>query len=607
LSCCCLAIVVIGFVTPATASVSTSSSSSGGDDDFDFAAIGGGHTSAFARLQHTRNQARYHYAQEQEQQQQQRRANSRDVDSLTEAEEIAYASLARRERVERYARKMMACSGVQSPGFMIVGVTGASNLTLFADSEGKASLSPSITAAPSTQWAIGSATKSLTAVLIGQLVDQGLLAWNTRVDSILEGFATNSSDPVTIRDLLSMVSGVPRNDIAWFAGRAGNLTEMSLNFKYLKPSAAFRQTFWYNNFGYAFLGLVFEKKTGMSWEQGIAQRIFAPLGMTSSAATAAQSIASGKYAYPHVIDTNGISVNVLPFDLNVATVDQVGAAGSIALTAGDAAKYLKAMLSPTMDGLLSEASANFLHKAGVTSLALHDGSSDYLINFANDPYQPLPYQMIAYGGGWMHGLYRNKHFIAHNGGTLGQSSWLFVFPEDDLAFGMVSNMDALAGMGRYMWDWALYARDQYVSINPDSDERTCGMSVRTSSICARFNAKTGGPSLASVDNSYITDYQLTGAFDIAYIQSIVGVYNHPFYGNASVTATSATSAQLAFGTLNGPLMTGPFTGNMFFTSPFFYQVQGLAAGFGAFHPSSGKAQQVQFGIENPDPIFLRVD
>jgi CubicO group peptidase (beta-lactamase class C family) len=537
-----------------------------------------------------------------------------DEDANLDLQTSTSAALARRDiassiiteatairRAKKYAQDMMACPGVKSPGFMIAGVRG--DTALFAESIGKASVLPNINANANTLWAIGSCTKSVTGLLIGKEVDKGTLTWNTPIASVLPGFSTNNSvaDTSTVRDLLAMQMGIPRNDIAWFIGAAGNMTRNVQNFHVLPAASPLRQTFWYNSFGFSFLGRIKELLTNKTWSEAIKTEIFAPLGMTNSVPTLNDAYNSGRFAYPHVLNAATQSaVNSLPFNLNAYTVDQVAAAGSIAMTANDATKYLSALLSPTFKGYLTTSSYDFLHKRGIMSLSGHDGSTDEVINFFNDPYSPIQFQFFSYGGGWMHGLYKNRNIIAHNGGTLGHSSWIFVFPEDNLAFAFVANMDGLSSMGHYMFDWAIYARDQFMNDRKDS--------VSTATICDRFNAKTGGPALAYVDNSYIVDYLLTANFSSSYLNSITGVYANAFYQTMNITmAPGGNTVAFQSGNLNGTLMTGPYTGNAFFSSPYFYQVQALGTGFANFDPVTGKAGTLNMGLDTIDPVFVRVN
>jgi CubicO group peptidase (beta-lactamase class C family) len=62
---------------------------------------------------------------------------------------------------------------------------------------------------------IGSSTKPMTTMMMGTLVDEGLLDWDMPVTDILPSFAL--SNPATaaqirVRDMVNMSSGVPAYD-----------------------------------------------------------------------------------------------------------------------------------------------------------------------------------------------------------------------------------------------------------------------------------------------------------------------------------------------------------------------------------------------------------
>src|SRR5262249_53393992 len=67
-----------------------------------------------------------------------------------------------------------------------------------------------------TLFMIGSTTKSMTTMMMGALVDEGKLNWNTPVVTLLPSFqlASASLTPqIRVRDLVNNASGVPRYEI----------------------------------------------------------------------------------------------------------------------------------------------------------------------------------------------------------------------------------------------------------------------------------------------------------------------------------------------------------------------------------------------------------
>ena len=82
---------------------------------------------------------------------------------------------------------------------------------------------------PDTLFAIGSITKSFTALGVLQLVDQGRITLDAPVITYLPNFTL--SDPsatqqVTVRQLLAQTSGLPGgDDTPWYSGQITTLQE----------------------------------------------------------------------------------------------------------------------------------------------------------------------------------------------------------------------------------------------------------------------------------------------------------------------------------------------------------------------------------------------
>ena len=136
---------------------------------------------------------------------------------------------------------------------------------------------------------IGSCTKAMTATLVGMLIDEGKLTWDTKITDVFPEFADQIHEeyrPVTISHLLSHYAGIPRS-VAWSELGAENsayeqrLTMMRQVF-FQKPSHPPGKTYLYSNVGFVAAGVMLEKITGEAWEELITSRLFEPLGMKSA-------------------------------------------------------------------------------------------------------------------------------------------------------------------------------------------------------------------------------------------------------------------------------------------------------------------------------------
>ena len=67
----------------------------------------------------------------------------------------------------------------------------------------------------------------------------------------------------------------------------------------MKPASSFRSHYAYDNLLYMTAGQIIPAVTGISWDDYVRQRIFAPLGMTHSTVTNANLEPTDDVAVPH--------------------------------------------------------------------------------------------------------------------------------------------------------------------------------------------------------------------------------------------------------------------------------------------------------------------
>jgi CubicO group peptidase (beta-lactamase class C family) len=137
---------------------------------------------------------------------------------------------------------------------------------------------------PTTLYPIASTTKAINATLLGMLVDEGHLGWDVPVQSYLPTFRLGDpivSAQVTVRDLITMRTGLPRHDWLWIdnSTNRGDLVE---RLRYLELSSGLRERYQYNNLTVTASGYLAEQVTGRSWEDLVRERILEPLGMLDS-------------------------------------------------------------------------------------------------------------------------------------------------------------------------------------------------------------------------------------------------------------------------------------------------------------------------------------
>ncbi|MGF1504726.1 MAG: serine hydrolase domain-containing protein [Anaerolineae bacterium] len=145
-----------------------------------------------------------------------------------------------------------------------------------------------------TQFFIGSASKSFTALAVMQLVEAGAVGLDDPVAAYLPWF---TYEAITVRHLLNQTSGyTTRTGLRADTNTDQRDTALAESVRALhtdplahEPGTAYA----YSNLNYNILGLIVQEVTGLSYEAVITQRIFEPLGMTGSTARPDFSVALG--------------------------------------------------------------------------------------------------------------------------------------------------------------------------------------------------------------------------------------------------------------------------------------------------------------------------
>lgn len=248
-------------------------------------------------------------------------------------------------RVERNVRARIAAS--EYPALVIAVVDGArSHVYAF----GKLANGKSPDA--DTVFQIGSITKTFTATLLAEAVDDGSVKLDTPVSKLLPGFSIPSRDgkPITLGELAMQDSGLPRlptnlapaNPHDPYAGYDGDKLKAFLA-GYALPRDPGSQ-YEYSNLGVGLLGFALAQRAGTNYADLVRARIFKPLGMASSSATFAEPL-DPRWATGH--DGNGQPAQ--PWHL-----DALAGAGAINSSGADMLRYLEANMGDAA-GRLHEA------------------------------------------------------------------------------------------------------------------------------------------------------------------------------------------------------------------------------------------------------------
>jgi len=136
-----------------------------------------------------------------------------------------------------------------------------------------------------TVFQLASVSKPLAATTVAGLVSDGKVSWDSRIRDIDPGFALHdefASAQVTIRDLFAHRSGLPGHvgdDIEELGFSQGELLQ---RLRLAKPAYSFRNGYAYSNFGLTEAAVAAARFAGKGWEETTEERLYKPLGMTST-------------------------------------------------------------------------------------------------------------------------------------------------------------------------------------------------------------------------------------------------------------------------------------------------------------------------------------
>jgi CubicO group peptidase (beta-lactamase class C family) len=151
---------------------------------------------------------------------------------------------------------------------------------------GFANLERKLATSSDTGFRIASMTKSFVSMAIFKLRDDGKVSLDDPVSKYLPEFRnvrppTSDSTPVTVRNLMTMTTGLPE-DNPW-GDRQMAISQEDLR-KFVSGGLSFSnppgQQYEYSNLGFVLLGQVVSKASGVPFQKYITREILLPLGMT---------------------------------------------------------------------------------------------------------------------------------------------------------------------------------------------------------------------------------------------------------------------------------------------------------------------------------------
>jgi D-alanyl-D-alanine carboxypeptidase len=250
-----------------------------------------------------------------------------------------------------------------------------------------------------SRFRIASITKTYTAVMILQLVEEGKLKLTDTLDKFFP--QVPNAQKITILQILSHRSGIPnvrRDQATWKPGEAVTKDQMLALIVKGTPEFEPDTKNSYSNSGYFLLGLILEKVTGKSYAEALEQRINSRIGLKDTyLATAPIDVNKGE-ALTYFNTGSDWKLN---FETHWSIARQ------LVCTAGDMATFMQALFDLK---LISQESLNQMK-------TIRDDEGLGLVTFT----------------------YAGKTFYGNTGGGDNYGSWLMYQPEDKLVVSYATN------------------------------------------------------------------------------------------------------------------------------------------------------------------------
>lgn len=276
---------------------------------------------------------------------------------------------------------------------------------------------------PDTVFQIASCSKPISSTVVAALVSDGVIGWASRIADLDPAFRLADPYPtsqLTIRDLFAHRSGLP--------GTAGDdletigydRAEILKRLRFVPPSSSFRAGYSYSNFGLTEGAVAAARPTGKSWEEIAEEKLYRPLGMTSTSSRHTDFLTHSDRAALHVRLDGAWTAKI---DRNP---DAQAPAGGVSSTVRDLAQWLRLELgNGVYDG-----------KRLIAGSAL-DQTHVPLMTLGNNP---VTGATNFYGLGWNLGFGRHGLRWGHAGAfSTGARTVVELYPQAKLGIVVLSN------------------------------------------------------------------------------------------------------------------------------------------------------------------------
>ena len=286
---------------------------------------------------------------------------------------------------------------------------------------------------PNTLFAIGSCTKAFTSSLLGMLEKDGKLSLDKKATEYLPAlhfFNNDMNEKITLRDMMTHRTGLPRHDYSWYLFPAASRDSLLQRIKYLEPNTGIRERWQYNNFMFLTQGMITEKITGKSWEENIKEKIFMPLGMSRSNLSIKNMERDDDVSLGYTLKKDS-SIKKLDY----FNIDGMGPAGSINSSVTEMANWVITWIN----------NGKFNGKEIIPESYTREAISAQMAVGGALPEKESPDIYFSnYGLAWFLSSYRGHYRVEHGGNIDGFSASTSFFPSDSIGIIVLANQNGSA-------------------------------------------------------------------------------------------------------------------------------------------------------------------
>jgi len=403
--------------------------------------------------------------------------------------------------LERYLEQLLESQII--PGFSLVVVHG--DQVVFQRGYGLTYMGGSQSMTDQTSTAIGSLTKSFTAMAIMQLVEQGKINLDEPVFTYLPWFKTANrelSDHITVRMLLNNTSGLRALKVRSSDTSEKALENLVRSFESIYLVNEPGTSYEYSNEGFTLAGLLIEEVSGLSYNRYLEQHIFTPLQMDRTTNDPKE------FKRLHVLYGHYQGIDrAIPAHSEEEMLLEFSPAGSLLRsTANDLGHYLIALLNNGRyggDQILTPESIRLMWEPYSTfpGITKEEGG------------EGMPFH---YGLGWFIGDLNGKQYIFHGGSRRSMSSMTFIAPDQDIAAVLLANVD-LTMVDRYSFPNLITIMNNVIRLSLDEPLSDFAIPLVSDPTLNSYELPRGE------EEKYLGEYRLASGNDWAYLGSVLTI------------------------------------------------------------------------------------